>query len=150
MRGQGTPAEYGTSANASRTLSSAGFGERSARVRPNAQSPTSWPCRYHSSVQEKTNTPAHPAANAVRTCQSSDRVWPPSPLRQLSSPSSLMISGRSPAMFCRRSEERRVGKSVDLGGRRIIKKKKKSKGGRPVRRRHPNAVQHHSDRRRDQ
>src|SRR2546429_6443806 len=26
---------------------------------------------------------------------------------------------------CRRSEERRVGKSVDLGGRRIIKKKKK-------------------------
>src|SRR2546430_14453755 len=26
-----------------------------------------------------------------------------------------------------RSEERRVGKSVDLGGRRIIKKKKKSK-----------------------
>src|SRR3712207_9196867 len=29
------------------------------------------------------------------------------------------------ALFClRRSEERRVGKSVDLGGRRIIKKKK--------------------------
>src|SRR5256885_8800278 len=27
----------------------------------------------------------------------------------------------------RRSEERRVGKSVDLGGRRIIKKKKKKK-----------------------
>src|SRR5215210_8901261 len=27
----------------------------------------------------------------------------------------------------RRSEERRVGKSVDLGGRRIIKKKKKRK-----------------------
>src|SRR5260364_458982 len=27
----------------------------------------------------------------------------------------------------RRSEERRVGKSVDLGGRRIIKKKKKTK-----------------------
>src|SRR2546426_10532200 len=27
----------------------------------------------------------------------------------------------------RRSEERRVGKSVDLGGRRIIKKKKKNK-----------------------
>ena len=26
-----------------------------------------------------------------------------------------------------RSEERRVGKSVDLGGRRIIKKKKKKK-----------------------
>ena len=28
-----------------------------------------------------------------------------------------------------RSEERRVGKSVDLGGRRIIKKKKEEKGG---------------------
>src|SRR5437868_10542258 len=27
-----------------------------------------------------------------------------------------------------RSEERRVGKSVDLGGRRIIKKKRKEKG----------------------
>src|SRR6202012_6201421 len=29
-----------------------------------------------------------------------------------------------------RSEERRVGKSVDLGGRRIIKKKKKEQGRR--------------------
>src|SRR2546429_6039435 len=29
--------------------------------------------------------------------------------------------------FRQRSEERRVGKSVDLGGRRIIKKKKKKK-----------------------
>src|SRR2546427_12432272 len=28
-----------------------------------------------------------------------------------------------------RSEERRVGKSVDLGGRRIIKKKKEKRGG---------------------
>src|SRR5437773_9731513 len=36
-------------------------------------------------------------------------------------------SGRSPALSARRSEERRVGKSVDLGGRRIIKKKKKKK-----------------------
>src|SRR5260370_36366019 len=38
---------------------------------------------------------------------------------------------RIPAAFCRwnavRSEERRVGKSVDLGGRRIIKKKKRRK-----------------------
>src|SRR6056300_305704 len=36
------------------------------------------------------------------------------------------------AVFCLRSEERRVGKeckiSVDLGGRRIIKKKKKKQG----------------------
>src|SRR2546430_15804615 len=31
------------------------------------------------------------------------------------------------ALVGRRSEERRVGKSVDLGGRRIIKKKKKKK-----------------------
>src|SRR6266850_7996296 len=30
-------------------------------------------------------------------------------------------------LYCCRSEERRVGKSVDLGGRRIIKKKKKKK-----------------------
>src|SRR6266567_6983388 len=30
----------------------------------------------------------------------------------------------------RRSEERRVGKSVDLGGRRIIKKKKKKRKNR--------------------
>src|SRR2546426_4279468 len=30
-----------------------------------------------------------------------------------------------------RSEERRVGKSVDLGGRRIIKKKKKKDHGEP-------------------
>src|SRR2546427_11994229 len=36
---------------------------------------------------------------------------------------------RHPARGLRpRSEERRVGKSVDLGGRRIIKKKKKIKG----------------------
>src|SRR5437899_10426174 len=35
----------------------------------------------------------------------------------------------------RRSEERRVGKSVDLGGRRIIKKKKTSK--QAVRHTHP-------------
>src|SRR5437588_8581691 len=31
----------------------------------------------------------------------------------------------SPPALLQRSEERRVGKSVDLGGRRIIKKKKK-------------------------
>src|SRR5438874_11590538 len=33
------------------------------------------------------------------------------------------VKGRT--IFADRSEERRVGKSVDLGGRRIIKKKKK-------------------------
>src|SRR5947207_14090450 len=35
--------------------------------------------------------------------------------------------GKRIAAVCTRSEERRVGKSVDLGGRRIIKKKKKEK-----------------------
>src|SRR5574337_1962894 len=34
-------------------------------------------------------------------------------------------AGASPAAGTTRSEERRVGKSVDLGGRRIIKKKKR-------------------------
>src|SRR5690349_23713739 len=34
------------------------------------------------------------------------------------------MDGRDVAQAARRSEERRVGKSVDLGGRRIIKKKK--------------------------
>src|SRR5471032_1177721 len=32
----------------------------------------------------------------------------------------------------RRSEERRVGKSVDLGGRRIIKKKKEKKSSKEI------------------
>src|SRR5438876_11892608 len=36
-------------------------------------------------------------------------------------------AGRA-AIVDRRSEERRVGKSVDLGGRRIIKKKKHNEG----------------------
>src|SRR2546422_6244074 len=48
MRGHGTRGENGDSANASRTASSAGFGDRSARVRPNSQSSTSCPCRYRS------------------------------------------------------------------------------------------------------
>src|SRR5207244_12660059 len=72
IRGHGRLGVNGASANASRTVSSAGLGERSARVRPNAQSWTSWPWRYHSSVHANTNTPPHPAANAVRTCQRSE------------------------------------------------------------------------------
>src|SRR5438128_11734109 len=72
IRGHGRLGAKGTSANASWTTSRAGLDERSARVRPNAQSSTSWPCRYHSSVHENTNTPAHPVANAFRTCQASD------------------------------------------------------------------------------
>src|SRR5260370_42574484 len=36
----------------------------------------------------------------------------------------VRMPGRRERHFAGRSEERRVGKSVDLGGRRIIKKKK--------------------------
>src|SRR5260364_492208 len=39
----------------------------------------------------------------------------------------LFCANRRIRAFFSRSEERRVGKSVDLGGRRIIKKKKKKK-----------------------
>src|SRR3989475_10583710 len=42
-------------------------------------------------------------------------------------------SARAPHVRETRSEERRVGKSVDLGGRRIIKKKKKRKKEREKR-----------------
>src|SRR5436190_21650930 len=44
-----------------------------------------------------------------------------------------LASARGPeALSASRSEERRVGKSVDLGGRRIIKKKKSRGGGMRV------------------
>ena len=102
-RGQACWGVNGTSANASRIVSRAGLGVRSAAVRPKRQSATSFPWRYHSSVQEKTKTPAQPSANAVRICQSSVWACARSPLRRLSSPSSLMISGRSPARFCNRA-----------------------------------------------
>src|SRR3984885_15719281 len=54
---------------------------------------------------------------------------------------SAAVSATASPKTCGRSEERRVGKSVDLGGRRIIKKKKKNDykkrqrrdGGRPYR-----------------
>src|SRR2546430_16723085 len=39
---------------------------------------------------------------------------------------------RRPAPWLGRSEERRVGKSVDLGGRRIIKKKKREQRDRSL------------------
>src|SRR5437899_8856382 len=42
-------------------------------------------------------------------------------------PRCLSLPGGRGAAFEARSEERRVGKSVDLGGRRIIKKKKKKR-----------------------
>ena len=62
IRGQGVPFPFTASANASRTERSAGFARRSRSVRPNFQSSTSAPPRHHSSVQEKTNAPAHPNA----------------------------------------------------------------------------------------
>src|SRR5437763_8576330 len=37
-----------------------------------------------------------------------------------------VVPGAEPIANMKRSEERRVGKSVDLGGRRIIKKKKRN------------------------
>ena len=102
-RGQARAGANGTSAKAWRTARSAGLGRRFRRVRPKAQSSTSAPARYHSSVQAYTNAPAHPAANALRTCQSSVRAWTGSPFRRLSSPISLITSGRSPARVCSRA-----------------------------------------------
>src|SRR6202049_5267133 len=56
------------------------------------------------------------------------------------SPSASACWLRSPNIDCSgaprgRSEERRVGKSVDLGGRRIIKKKNREAPGRSAQRR---------------
>src|SRR5438132_10389604 len=52
-----------------------------------------------------------------------------SDLRRIRACSNPSMTGMSPSTTraVARSEERRVGKSVDLGGRRIIKKKKKKK-----------------------
>src|SRR3989442_539724 len=102
-RGQGRLGANGTSAKASRTARSAGLGLRSRRVTPKSQSSTSSPERCHSSVQAYTNAPAHPAANALRTCQSRVRACKCSPWRRLSSPISLITTGRSPARVCRRA-----------------------------------------------
>ena len=73
--------------------------------------PASAPARCHSSVHEKSTTPAQPQAKLVRTCQSRTSACFNSPLRMASNPTSLMTRGRSPAMF-----------SADLGKR----------GGAPV------------------
>src|SRR5690349_24580667 len=55
----------------------------------------------------------------VQTCALP--IWPRSPCGRRRCPDAAPAAG---AGSRRRSEERRVGKSVDLGGRRIIKKKK--------------------------
>jgi hypothetical protein len=98
-RGQATSAENGVSAKARLTASSASLGWRSRVVNPKSQSSISWPPRNHSSVQAKTKAPLPPAANTVRTCQSSIVACAASLLRRLSSPISAIRSGRSPAKF---------------------------------------------------
>src|SRR6266446_7567245 len=57
----------------------------------------------------------------VQTCALPISSWPPGQPRVVNAPAS------TPTTAMRRSEERREGKSVDLGGRRIIKKKKQRK-----------------------
>src|SRR5438132_12676720 len=59
----------------------------------------------------------------VQTCALPISTRPPPFVLSLPDSSNTMMSSPS---FWNRSEERRVGKSVDLGGRRIIKKKKKN------------------------
>src|SRR6266550_5740488 len=61
-------------------------------------------------------------------CSSDLRWGRSSPLR---SPTTRRTSSARWPSPRRRSEERRVGKSVDLGGRRIIKKKKKDSRDSP-------------------
>src|SRR2546425_12310945 len=62
--------------------------------------------------------PEHPVPHPVLRPAEAAR---PVAHRHLADPPPLHLDQR------RRSEERRVGKSVDLGGRRIIKKKKKER-----------------------
>src|SRR5438034_2491173 len=64
-------------------------------------------------------TCALPISNPLRRSISCNVDWP------TSKPKRRPIGNEQQAN--NRSEERRVGKSVDLGGRRIIKKKKKKK-----------------------
>src|SRR5207247_8435543 len=75
MRGQFRLEGKGTSLKALRTTARAGLGCRSRFVRPKAQSSTSAPPLYHSSVQAKTKRPAQPDEKVDRTCQSSTRAW---------------------------------------------------------------------------
>src|SRR2546430_17642410 len=62
-----------------------------------------------------------PAASVIRSRPRSRGRWRATPHRT----SARARGCRSRIRVPGRSEERRVGKSVDLGGRRIIKKKKK-------------------------
>src|SRR5256885_13217502 len=50
--------------------------------------------------------------------------WPDACVNKLGPSLAYGVCGAQCNAACDRSEERRVGKSVDLGGRRIIKKKK--------------------------
>src|SRR4030066_637732 len=62
------------------------------------------------------------SVTGVQTCALP--IWRRSGRRKEASVAVLIASGAPLDQFVR-SEERRVGKGVDLGGRRIIKKKKK-------------------------
>src|SRR5579863_5045498 len=86
VRGQDESVRKGTSEKACWTAYKASLGVRSRRVRPNSQSSTSAPALNHSSVQEKTNTPAQPVENAVRICALSAAACAVSPLRIPSKP----------------------------------------------------------------
>src|SRR6266853_6620077 len=89
--GQPKSAGKGVSEKAFRRADKASLGVRSRRVIPNSQSSTSAPARCHSSVHEKTKTPAHPDANVVQICQSSTSACLVSPLRRPSKPISLIM-----------------------------------------------------------
>src|SRR5438876_10835225 len=59
-------------------------------------------------------------------------------------PGKCVFAARSHPIADHRSEERRVGKSVDLGGRRIIKKKKKKKQNTAERKIKRNYIRKHT------
>src|SRR5215211_9190182 len=77
---------------------------------------------------------ARGASKACRSRDSGSRRATSTGWRASGDRSGTRATGCPTAARCaRRSEERRVGKSVDLGGRRIIKKKKESKRANIIR-----------------
>src|SRR5688572_31329042 len=77
---------------------------------------------------------AGPKSGSTQPCSSDNTASPPlRPIAAAPSPASAKplraIRAWAIVAVLPRSEERRVGKSVDLGGRRIIKKKMKRRRG---------------------
>src|SRR3989442_10908269 len=73
----------------------------------------------------------HGVVSGVQLCANSISPWMVCPAEWVSTSSPVLLPVMTLALLglfasVTRSEERRVGKSVDLGGRRIIKKKKDS------------------------